>query len=469
MLKVLFVHQNFPGQFVHLAPTLAARGHEVAALRVAKSPERERWRGIDVYSYQPRIGSTAGIHPWVADIETKTIRGEACWRRARQLEEAGFTPDVVYAHPGWGESLFLKQLWPAARLILYGEFFYAAEGSDMGFDPEFAPQKDDSDAERCRLQMKNLNHLTQLGQADLIVSPTHWQSSRFPSPWREHIAVVHDGIDTNLLRPDPTVKARLADGNELNKGDEVITFVARHLEPYRGFHVFMRALPALLRSRPKAHVVIVGEDGVSYGKAPPAHRHWRDFMLAEMGAQIDTEDARRVHFVGRLQRDAFTRVLQLSTVHVYLTYPFVLSWSLLEAMSIGCAIVGSDTAPVREVIDDEQQGLLVDFFDTRALVSTIERLLTDAPLRERLGTQARQRVCEHYDLKRQCLPKQVALIESTATDSGTDIDVNAGGLSDATPRARRYVANRPGPGIQGQDQKVMAPWSAVSEHRGKAR
>lgn len=422
-MKILFVHQNFPGQFVHLAPMLANRGHEVVALRVSKSSELERWRGVDVHSYQPRIGSTRGIHPWVVDIETKTIRGEACWRKARQLKDAGFTPEVIYAHPGWGESLFLKQLWPAAKLVLYGEFFYSSEGADMGFDPEFEPQKDESDAERCRLEMKNLNHLAQLGQAELLISPTHWQASRFPSPWRERVAVVHDGIDTDRLRPDPLVTANLPDGSVLSRSDEVITFVARHLEPYRGFHVFMRALPSLLRVRPKAHVVIVGEDGVSYGKLPTSHRNWREQMLAEVGARINAEDARRVHFVGRLQRDAFTRVLQLSTVHIYMTYPFVLSWSLLEAMSIGCAIVASDTAPVREVIDDEQQGLLIDFFDTQALVSSVEYLISDVQLRERLGLQARQRACERYDLKRRCLPRQVTLVESMATGSATRMDV----------------------------------------------
>ena len=425
-MKILFIHQNFPGQFLHLAPMLATRGHEVVALRVAKSPERERWRGVDVHSYQPKIGSTLGIHPWVVDIETKTIRGEACWRKARQLKDAGFSPDLIYAHPGWGESLFLKQLWPAAKLVLYGEFFYSSEGADMGFDPEFAPQKDESDAERCRLEMKNLNHLAQLGQADFLISPTLWQASRFPSPWRECISVVHDGIDTDRLRPDPLVTVRLTDGSELRRSDEMITFVARHLEPYRGFHVFMRALPALLRARPKAQIVIVGEDGVSYGKLPPSHRNWREHMLAEVGALINIEDMRRVHFVGRLQRDAFTRVLQLSTVHIYLTYPFVLSWSLLEAMSIGCAIVASDTAPAREVIDDEQHGLLVNFFDTQALVSTVEHLLSDVQLRERLGLQARQRACERFDLMRHCLPRQVTLIESMATSSATCFDVKSG-------------------------------------------
>lgn len=410
-MRILFVHQNFPGQFLHLAPALAARGHEVVALRVARSPGLVRWRGVSVHGYALKGRTTPGVHPWVADIETKTIRGEACWRKARQLDGEGFSPDVIYAHPGWGESLFLKQLWPAARLVLYGEFFYAPEGADMGFDPEFS-SRGDAGEQMCRLQMKNLNHLAHLGQADLLVSPTRWQASRFPSPWRERIEVVHDGIDTDALQPAPAVEVRLTDGVELSRGDEVITFVARHLEPYRGFHVFMRALPALLRARPKAHVLIVGEDGVSYGSAPQSHRNWREFMFAEMGSKIAAEDARRVHFVGRLQRDAFTRALQLSTVHVYLTYPFVLSWSLLEAMSVGCAIVGSDTAPVREAIDDGQQGLLVDFFDSQALVNAIERLLANAELRERLGWQARQRVCERYDLKRYCLPRQVALVES---------------------------------------------------------
>lgn len=412
-MRILFVHQNFPGQFPHLAPALAARGHEVVALRMTKSPERVRWRGVDVHGYRPEVNSTRGVHPWVADIETKIIRGEACWRKARQLDGEGFVPDVIYAHPGWGEPLFLKQIWPLAKLMLYGEFFYAPDGADMGFDPEFA--RDDDQEQRCRLQMKNLNHLAQLGQADLLVSPTHWQASRFPSPWREQISVVHDGIDTDALRPDPSVKVRLADGAEFSRSDEVITFVARHLEPYRGFHVFMRALPALLKARPNAHVLIVGEDGVSYGEAPKTHRHWREFMLAEMGSKIASEDERRVHFVGRLKRDAFTSVLQLSSVHVYLTYPFVLSWSLLEAMSIGCAIVASNTAPVREAIDDGEQGVLVDFFDVKALVVAIEHLLTDAELRQQLGSRASRRVRERYDLRRHSLPRQITLVESMTT------------------------------------------------------
>jgi glycosyltransferase involved in cell wall biosynthesis len=300
--------------------------------------------------------------------------------------------------------------------VLFAEFYYQPEGADTGFDPEFADS--DLPAQRCRLQMKNLNHLAQLAQADALVSPTHWQAGRFPSPWRERIAVIHDGIDTDALRPDPGVRALRQGGGEFTRDDEVITFVARHLEPYRGFHTFMRALPALLRERPKAHVLVVGEDGVSYGAPPTTHRHWRERMQAEVGPQIDAGAARRVHFLGRLDRDAFTRVLQLSRVHIYLTYPFVLSWSLLEAMSVGCAIVASDTAPVREVMQHEREGLLVDFFDPAGLVRAVARLLDDAGLRQRLGVAARQTVVARYDLKQRCLPAHRQFVESVAAWRG---------------------------------------------------
>lgn len=398
---------------------MAARGHEVHALRIAKAPNTTTWKGGVVHSYNPQRGSSKEIHPWLIDLETKVIRGEAAWRKATELKKAGIEPDVIYAHPGWGESLFLKEVWPHAKLVLFGEFYYAAEGADSSFDPEFPPSI--ANEEWCRLQTKNLNQLAQFQLADIAISPTHWQAGRYPMPWRDRIQVVHDGIDTAALRPDPHVKAKLADGCELTRDHEVITFVARHLEPYRGFHIFMRALPALLRARPKAHVLVVGEDGVSYGQPPPAHRNWREYMLAEMGSQISTEGARRVHFVGRLQRDAFTRVLQLSAVHIYLTYPFVLSWSLLEAMSVGCAIVASDTAPVREVIDDEEQGLLVNFFDADQLVRSVDRLLEDSDFRGRLGLHARDRIQERYDLRRTCLPRQLKLIETAAVGALGDV------------------------------------------------
>lgn len=408
-MRILFVHQNFPGQFLHLAPALAARGHEVQALRITpKAQATTLWRGVLVHSSAPQRGSAQAIHPWLSDLETKFIRGEAAWHKARALKADGFTPDLIYTHPGWGESLFLKEVWPGARLVLFGEFFYTAEGADMDFDPEF--RRADPGEDRCRLQARNLNQLSQLTQADLLISPTRWQASTYPSPWREAIQVVHDGIDTQALRPDPGVRAAFKDGRTLTREHEVITFVARHLEPYRGFHIFMRALPALLKARPQAHVLIVGEDGVSYGSPPPRHRHWRERMLEEVGPQIPAADEGRVHFLGRLDRAAFTRVLQLSRVHVYLTYPFVLSWSLIEAMSIGCSIVGSDTAPVREVLADGHNALLVDFFDAQGLVRRVEELLDDWAQAQRLSAQARRSAVERFDLTRVCLPRQLSLL-----------------------------------------------------------
>ncbi|MEX1166857.1 MAG: glycosyl transferase family 1, partial [Hydrogenophaga sp.] len=240
-MNFLFIHQNFPGQFRHLAPALAAAGHRVLALRIVSEatgplPAVQVWRGVQVVSYSVAGRNTRGLHPWLQDMETKTLRAEACWRAMRALQAQGFEPDVVIGHPGWGEPLFVKQVWPETKLGLYAEFFYRADGADMGFDPEFAPQ--DAAADACRLQMKNLNHLAHLDQADGALSPTQWQADTFPAGWRERISVAHDGIDTAVLCPNSAVVFPLPNaGRALTREDEVVTFVARHLEPYRGFHV----------------------------------------------------------------------------------------------------------------------------------------------------------------------------------------------------------------------------------------
>lgn len=406
-MNILFIHQNFPGQFKFLAPALAQRGHRVVAMTMQKIEQRE-WQGVSLVPYTASRGSTAGIHPWVGDFETKTIRGEACFRAALALKAQGFVPDVIVAHHGWGESLFLKEIWPQAKLGIYCEFFYHVQGSDVGFDPEF-PVTDV--AEPCRMRLKNLNNLLHFDIADAGLSPTHWQASTFPLPFRDRISVVHDGIDTDVVVPNPAVSMSLANGPTLSRQDEVITFVNRNLEPYRGYHIFMRALPALLRERPQAQVLIVGGDGVSYGAKPAGDRSWKTIFAEEVRPQISDADWARVHFLGNLPYQHFIPLLQLSTVHVYLTYPFVLSWSLLEAMSAGCAIVASDTAPLREAIMHNDTGLLVDFFDAQALAKQIGALAA-APLeRERLGNNARAFARQRYDLKTQCLPGQIAWVE----------------------------------------------------------
>ena len=406
-MNILFIHQNFPGQFKFLAPALAARGHRVVAMTMQKI-EQQNWHGVTLVPYTASRGSTPNIHPWVGDFETKTIRGEACFRAALKLKQQGFDPDVIVAHHGWGESLFLKEIWPTAKLGVYCEFYYHANGTDVGFDPEF-PVTDV--AEPCRMRLKNLNNLLHFDIADAGLSPTHWQASTFPLPFRDRITVVHDGIDTEAVQPDSNVTITLGNGLALSRKDEVVTFVNRNLEPYRGYHTFMRALPSLLRQRPSAQILIVGGDSVSYGAKPAGDGTWKTIFANEVRPQMSDADWARVHFLGNLPYQQFIPLLQLSTVHVYLTYPFVLSWSLLEAMSAGCAIVASDTAPLREAIQHQDTGMLVDFFDASALAEQVGALLADVQMRKTLGENARAFARAHYDLNSQCLPKQIAWVE----------------------------------------------------------
>ncbi len=412
-MQILFIHQNFPGQFKFLAPALAQQGHRVVAMTMQKT-EAQAWQGVQIVRYGAQRGTTPGVHPWVSDFETKTIRGEACFRAALQLKAQGFMPDVIIAHPGWGESLFLKDVWPQAKLGIYSEFYYRPEGADVGFDPEF-PAKDPGDV--CRLRLKNLNNLLHFEVADAGISPTEWQASTFPAPFRQKITVVHDGIDTQAVAPNPAVRLALntaAGPIELTRQNEVITFVNRNLEPYRGYHVFMRALPEILRRCPNARVLLVGGDDVSYGARPADGRKWKDIFASEVRPQIPDADWARVHFLGNLPYQQFIPLLQLSTVHVYLTYPFVLSWSLLEAMSAGCAIVASNTAPLREAITEDETGRLVDFFDVPCLARAVSALLDDPAARERLGRNARAFAQAHYDLRSVCLPRQLEWVRALA-------------------------------------------------------
>ncbi len=237
----------------------------------------------------------------------------------------------MFAHIGWGEALFLKDIFPEAKLLLYCEFFYRARGADTGFDPEFPP----SSASFARLRVMNAPLLMALEAADLGVAPTHWQRRQFSPGYKDRIAVIHDGVDTDRVLPGEQPE------------EELITYVARNLEPYRGFHVFMRAIPEIQRRRPKARIVIVGGDEVSYSPRLPPGETYRERLLRELEGKIDLS---RVHFAGTIAYRDYLDLLRRSAVHVYLTYPFVLSWSLLEAMACGCLVVGSRTPPVQEVI-----------------------------------------------------------------------------------------------------------------------
>jgi glycosyltransferase involved in cell wall biosynthesis len=292
----------------------------------------------------------------------------------------------------------------------YCEFFYAPTGTDINFDPEF-PSRDPLD-EACRIKLKNINNMLHETQMTAGISPTHWQASTFPASMREKITVIHDGIDTQLLTPNADAFIETAGMGRLRKGDEVVTFVSRNLEPYRGFHIFMRALPDILAARPNARVLIIGAESKGYGAAPPDGTTWRKIFQQEITQAAPDMDWNRVSFLGTLTYPQFRLVLQTSAVHCYLTYPFVASWSLLEAMSTGVAVIGSDTPPVRELVCNNETGLITDFFDHKALAQKVCALLEDPSLRQKLGHGARQLIQDRYDLQSVCLPKQIEWAET---------------------------------------------------------
>ena len=419
-MNILFIHQNFPGQFKHLAPALAAMGHRCVALTLSVK-KRTQWQGVQILPYTIKRTQGEGTHPWLRDLDTKVIRAEACMLAAQDLRERGFTPDVIVAHPGWGEAMFLRDVWPTARIGLYYELFYQDGAGDIGFDPEFPNPSGPYDP--LRLRLKNLNNALHYPLGDMGISPTAYQAGTFPLKFQDRISVIHDGIDTTQAAPNSGAVFQVSEGKTLTRSDEVVTFVNRNLEPYRGYHIFMRALPKLLKERPNAQIVIVGGEGHSYGAAAPQGQSWKQIFIDEVRGQISDADWARVHFVGKLPYPRFLSLLQVARVHVYLTYPFVLSWSLLEAMSIGAAIVASDTAPVREVIKQDKTGQLVDFFDQDALVSEIATLLSDEEKRQRLGQAARDLMIADYDLRQVCLPLQMQWIEVLAAKEpgGTEL------------------------------------------------
>ncbi len=403
-MKILLIHQNFPGQYKHLAPALVQQGHEVVAL-TCKVKEATTWKGVRIVPYALTGSNSKGVHPWLADFETKILRGTACYRGARTLREQGYVPDVICAHHGWGEPMFLKDVWPEARLGLYCELYHLTDKPYLNFDPEFPSRNPEADL--MRIRMKNLNNRLHEEVMDAGLSPTQFQANTFPERWRDRITVAHDGVDTGLVVAKPDAALKVSDDLTLTRDTEVITFINRNLEPYRGYHIFMRALPDILKRRKDAHVVLIGGDEVSYGGKPPQGQTWKQIFIDEVRGKIPTPHWDRVHFMGRVPYATYLSMLQVSRAHVYLTYPFVLSWSLLEAMSAECAILASDTEPVREVITEGENGQLIDFFDQAGLTERLCALLDDAETRERLGRTARAFVKERYDLNSVCLPQHL--------------------------------------------------------------
>ncbi len=405
-MKALFLHPNFPAQYRHIITALGADPNNQIVFGTKN--ERPEWNipGVEKAVFNPSREASNETHQYVRVLENAVLHAQAVFRMAEQLKAKGFVPDIICGHSGWGPTLFVKEAFPNTPLLCYFEWFYHAEGSDADFDPADPLTVDD----KARIRVKNTPILIDLYSCDWGVSPTHWQQSQFPPELRQKISVLHDGVDTSYFQPNPGAKLVLPD-LDLSGVDELVTYVGRGMEPYRGFPEFIEAVAYIQERRPNCHVVVVGSERVCYGKPLPNGMSYKDYMLKKIPLDLS-----RIHFVGPLPYGQYLQVIQASDVHIYLTRPFVLSWSMIESLSTGCLILGSDTAPVREVIEDGVNGLLVDFFSPKQIADRVDEVLSHPNRMAQLREKARETAIERYELST-LLSKHLQLITEVANRS----------------------------------------------------
>ena len=407
-MRILLVHPNFPSQLRSIAAVLASNpSHEIAFLTMAEQGEMQ---GIRKILYKPKRDAAPQTHHYIRPFEGAILQGQAAYETMLEEKQKGWIPDLIFGHAGWGPTLFLKDLFPRTPLALNFEWYYHAHGTDCDFDPSEPVTADDE----ARIRIKNACLLSELASADAGLCPTRFQYEQYPPHLRQRLIIAHEGIDTNFFKPDPEEKLILpkpTPDNPDNKLDlsghpEIVTYATRGMEPYRGFPQFIEAAHLLLQQRPNVQIVIAGDDRVAYGKAAPEGTTYKKMMLEKF--PLDEE---RVHFVGSLPYGEYVKLLKCTTAHVYLTRPFVLSWSMLEAMSCEGLVVGSDTAPVQEVITNGINGLLVDFFRPDQLAQTLNNVLDRPRDFDLIRKKARETVLARYDLG-SCLQQRLAWLSS---------------------------------------------------------
>ncbi len=405
-MKILFAHPNFPGQFKHLARHFAKKS-KYEVVFITTHYNKQAPEGVKVILSKPNTPpKNSNSHQYLKSFEKSAYAAQSMWRICNKLKESGFTPDVIYAHPGWGDGILLKDIFPDVPFIAYMEFYYKAFGADVHFHPNSVVNPD----RVARIRFKNATNLLNLEACDWAISPTHWQTSLHPHEFHHKFSVIHEGIDTDLLKP-VKVKAdiELPDGSKLPKDTEIVTYVARNFEPYRGFEQVMQSIEILMKQRPKTHFLMIGNDGVSYGAKLANGKTYREKMQEELNL-----DESRLHWYGKLPFDKYTALLSHSMAHIYMTVPFVLSWSVLEAMSIGCPLVASKTSPLFEVIKDNENALFADFFDSEDIAQKVSKLLDDESLRKKISKNGRKTIIQKYSIKK-ILPTYEKLITSIAS------------------------------------------------------
>ncbi len=403
---ILFIHQNFPAQYKHLAPALEKLDN-INAYSISK--EDASLPNIKHYKYTIKEGNIPGVNRLAIEFETKMIRASAVANLCLKMKDEGIYPDVILSHPGWGEAFLLKEVWPDTKFLNYFEFYYNTKDSDIDFDLKESQRPDYGFDLLSKLRARNAPFLSAFEQSDIMICPTEFQKSTAPEIFKNKISVIHEGIDTNIIKP--TNNASLTIKNDstgkvetLTNKNKVITFVNRNLEPYRGYHIFMRSLPDIIKKHPDAFILIVGGDGVSYG-ATPKKGSYKDLYFNEIKDKLPIDN--NIRFLGRVPYNTFLNLIGISSVHVYLTYPFVLSWSMLEAMSMEALVLGSKTLPVEEVIKNNKNGLLTDFFDHQGLAKKVNNILDNPDKYKSIRKEARKTIIEKYDLNKVCLPKQI--------------------------------------------------------------
>ena len=386
MPSILFIHTNFPAQFGLLGHRLAQAGWDVT---FATRREDAASRSLRVVKFKDGREVTKGLHLYLANTEKAVITGQEAARVLLAEREKGYRPDIVMAHSGWGAGLFVKDIWPEAVYIPYLEWWYRYPPIDTAYDGDFTPSVDT----QLRQRIRNTPLLLDIAAGDFCLCPTRFQAEQFPEKFAPLIRVMHDGVDTALHAPAAERPGEVA-GLDLAAMPEIVTYATRGMEPQRGFPQFMRALANLQTQRPGLHAIIVGDDRVAYGRQLPEGETWKSRMLAECDL-----DMSRTHFTGLLPRGDYIRVLQASQAHVYLTVPFVLSWSMLEAMSVGCPLVAADVAPVTEVVTHDREGVLIDFRKPGRIEAAVTALLDAPETAARLGANARALILERYELE----------------------------------------------------------------------
>lgn len=407
-MEILIIHQGFPGQFTHVIPNLQSRGDKISVISAKR--KKTISNGINYHTYEINRGNGTGVHPLALETESKVLRAAAVAEVADKLRKSNYQPDLILAHPGWGEAMFLADIWPETPQLHYIEFFYRSPGTDTDFPDRYSLTQ--TWQEMARGRMKNAAVLLNLQAMSWGITPTGFQQSTLPLWARNCTSVIHDGIDTNWASPNKNSSINLSNGICLTSKDEIISFVNRSFEPYRGIHIFIESLKTVLRERPNAQVLMVGEDTpkVSYGAHRQDGKGWLSHLKDEIGDQIDWS---RVHAIGKIEHSLLREIYRITRVHVYLTYPFVLSWSMLEAMSCGALIIASETSPVQEVISNEQNGILVNFHSPDKLAEKIIDALAKPEKYLHIRKNARITIKDKYELKG-CIVKQLSLIDAVA-------------------------------------------------------